>query len=405
MEHEIMNDTSVERLKRKIRVCHIITKMVYGGASIGTLHLVQKLSSRGFENTIICGRQSSNEGDLLSNAADGAFETTIIPELVREINPLMDLRAFCALAHEFKRKKFDIVHVHGSKAGVIGRLAASVCGVPIILYTVHGWGLKAGGLLVRVIFRTIERALARVTTALLFQTESDKNEASQYEIGENSQHYLIGNGIDLKPFINCDVRTARKIRRDLGLENKKVIGAVGRVSAQKNPTGFFNIARQIVEQNKDVVFIFAGGGEMLDKMRKLVHRARLQRNVLFLGVRNDIPELVSNFDIVILPSLWEGMPRSIIEAMALSKPVIAYDIAGIREIIDDGVNGLIIPLNHITEFVHGIRFLLENPEISRTMGQKGKRAVRKYNFNNVVKKTETLYTQLFSRFNYKVLDQ
>lgn len=395
MKHEIMNDMSFDQGRRKIRVCHIITKMVFGGASIGTLRLVQKLSSREFESTIICGEQSSNEGDLLSNAADGGFETIIVPELVREIDPLIDLRAFYALVRVFKRKKFDIVHAHGSKAGAIGRLAASVCGVPIILYTVHGWGLKAGGLMVRVIFRTIERALARASTALLFQTESDKNEADQFEIGENSQYYLIGNGIDLRPFENYDVKAAKRIRRDLGLENKQVIGTVGRVSAQKNPTGFFNIARQIVEKNKKAVFIFAGGGEMLDKMRKLVKEARLERSVLFLGVRNDIPELVANFDVFILPSLWEGMPRSIIEAMVLAKPVIAYDIAGIREIVNDGTNGFVVPVHDSVQMCHMIEYLLSHKSECKKLATRAKRTAKQYDFNKVVSRVERIYKHLF----------
>jgi len=398
MKYQIMDYTSAEKSNRKIRVCHIITKMVYGGASIGTLHLVQKLPSRGFESTIICGRQSSNEGDLLLNAANGGFETIIVPELVREVDLVMDIRAFCALIREFKRKKFDIVHTHGSKAGAIGRLAAGVCGVPIILYTVHGWGLKAGGLLVRVLFRTVERALARMTTALLFQTASDKDEAFQYKIGKKSQYYLIGNGIDLRPFIDYDVKAANRIRRSLGLESKKVIGTVGRVSAQKNPAGFLDIARKMVEKNEGIVFIFAGGGEMLDEMRNVVNDARLERKILFLGVRNDIPELVANFDIFILPSLWEGMPRSVIEAMVLSKPVIAYDIGGIREIIDNKVNGIVVPINDSVQMCRMIEYLLDHKAVSKKLGTYAAKAARQYDFKEVVSRVEQIYRKLFSQF-------
>ncbi|KPL14836.1 hypothetical protein AMJ74_02655, partial [candidate division WOR_3 bacterium SM1_77] len=368
--------------------------MVYGGASIGTLHLVQKLSSRGFDSTIICGKQSSDEGDLLLNAEKCSFETTIVPELVREIDPLMDMRAFLALRKEFRRKRFDIVHTHGSKAGAIGRLAAAVCGVPIVLYTVHGWGLKAGSLLVRVLFRLVERALSRSTTALLFQTEADKDEASQYKIGESSQYYLIGNGINLRPFIDYDVQTVREIRQDLGIEDKMVIGTVGRVSAQKNPIGFLDIARQVLERNEGMVFIFAGGGEMLDKMRSLVKEAHLERSILFLGVRDDIPELIANFDIFILPSLWEGMPRSIIEAMALSKPVIAYDIAGIREIVENGENGIVVPVHDSSEMCRKIEYLSHHPAIRRKLTMQARVTARKYDFNKVVLRIERIYREL-----------
>jgi len=386
-------------MKRKIRVCHIITKMVYGGASFGTLSLAEKLSPNLFQNTIICGAQSNDEGNLLEVVSDSNLSIIVLPEMIREINPIKDVKTFFRLTHLIRRNKYRIIHTHGSKAGVIGRLAAAVGRVPAVLYTVHGWGLKAAPLFIREMFRFIESILATITTRILFQTEADMKEASLYGVGTKDQYILVGNGIDLSPFFKYDTKRAKEIRKELKLYKKRVVGTVGRVSPAKNPAGFINIARELLKERKDVIFLFAGGGEMLNEMREQVINLHLENDIIFLGVRKDIPELLSNFDIFILPSLWEGMPRSVIEALALSKPVIAHRVGGLEEIIKDGENGLIISLNQTAEFAKGINFLLENPTICSKMGRIGKMTALKYDFNNVVEKTEALYLQLFSQLS------
>lgn len=390
-------------MREKIRVCHIITKMVYGGASLGTLHLAGKLSPDVFQNTIICGAQSNEEGNLLHLVSGNNLSIIVLPEMIREINPIKDIKLFFKLTHLIKKNKYSIVHTHGSKAGVIGRLAAAISRVPAVLYTVHGWGLKAAPLFIREMYIFIESILAAITTKILFQTEADMKEASLYRIGTQDQYILVGNGIDLGPFIKYDAKRAREIRKELKLHKKKVVGTVGRVSPAKNPIGFINIAKKLLKEKKNVIFLFAGGGEMLNEMREQVRNFHLGKDIIFLGVRRDIPELLSNFDIFILPSLWEGMPRSVIEALALSKPVVAHRVGGLEEIIKDGENGFIISLNQTNKFVEAISFLLENPATCKRMGRTGKVTVQKYDFSHVVEKTESLYLQLFSWVNPKSL--
>lgn len=379
----------------KIKVCHIITKMVYGGASLGTLHLVESLDIKRFQSSVICGVQSENEGSLLNNIDGKKFDIIIVPEIVREINPIKDIIAFLKLIHIIKIHKYDIIHTHGSKAGVIGRLVAAFSRVPIILFTVHGWGLKAGSFFVCRIFRLIEKILSIFTTKILFQTKADMDEAFAYKIGKQSQYVLIGNGINLHPFFNYNKKIAEQIRKELKLENKKIVGTVGRVSAQKNPIGFINIAQEVLNKRQDTTFVFVGGGEMLAEMRRLVKDIDLEKSIIFTGVRDDIPEIMSIFDIFILPSLWEGMPRSVIEAMALSKPVIVNKIGGIDEIVKDGKNGLVVSVYQTDQFAKKIRFLLDNPKICRQMGKLGELKAKEFDFSKVVKKIKNLYIQLF----------
>lgn len=382
-----------ETMKKRIKICHFITKMVYGGASIGTLRLAQDMDHSVFSSTIVCGCQSSDEGDLLDDTREKKFEAVTMREIVREINPIKDLRAFVKIVRFLKSRRFDIVHAHGSKPGVIGRLAAAYCRTPVVLYTVHGWSLKAGFSLTALLMR-VERMLAFITDKILFQTRSDLDEAIQYKIGSAEHHILIGNGVALDDFFRSDPEKVLRIRKNLNLGNHKIVGTVGRVSTQKNPLGFVKIAEKVLSKRKDVLFLFVGGGELLDKVQKIVNDSGLGDRIIFTGFRRDIPEIMANFDVFILPSLWEGMPRSVIEAMALSKPVVVNGIGGIDELVEHGESGYIIPIDDTRDFAEKIGLLLDDRSMRRKMGHAGKIKARAYDFANIVEKTASLYKKL-----------
>lgn len=373
--------------------------MVYGGGSIGTLHLAQKIDSYNFENTIICGFQSEQEGNLLHDVDIKDINIIIIPELVRELKLHKDIIALLKLIKILKKNKYDIVHTHGSKAGVIGRLAAAICRVPIVLYTVHGWGLKAGSFFPRTLFRYIEKVVSSFTTMLLFQTKSDIEEAIAFNIGKKDQYLLIGNGVDLQTFYAYNKHKAQNIIKELKLIDMSIVGTIGRVSAQKNPFGFIKIAQKVLEKKKNVVFIFIGGGELLDEIQKLINDLGLSDHILFTGVRSDVPEFLANFDIFILPSLWEGLPRSVIEAMAMSKPVIVHDIGGMEEIVTDGESGFIVPTDKADSFAKRILYLLDNPGKARVMGHNGFMKAVQFDYNRVVAKVRNIYIRLYKNGN------
>lgn len=388
-------------MKRRIRVCHFITKMVYGGASIGTLRLAQDMDRSVFKSAIVCGCQSSDEGNLLDDTQEKKFDAVVMPEIVREIHPAKDLRAFVKVVRFLKSERFDIVHAHGSRAGVISRLAAAVCRVPVVLYTVHGWSLKAGLSLTALLMR-VERMLAFITDKILFQTRSDLDEAIQYKIGRTDQYVLIGNGVALDDFFGVDQQKIMDKRKDLNIGNRKVVGTVGRVSAQKNPVGFVNIAREVLSKRKDVIFLFVGGGELLEKVQNTVRESGLGDRIVFTGFRRDIPEIMANFDVFILPSLWEGMPRSVIEAMALSKPVVVHGIGGIDEVVENGQNGYIVPIDQTGDFAEKIGLLLDDDRLRRRMGKAGKIKARGYDFESIVHKTAQLYRQLSQKAGIEI---
>lgn len=379
--------------ERKIEVCHIITKMVYGGASLGTLHLAERVDPAVFHSTIICGYQSENEGDLSAIMRQRHVDVIVIPEMVREIDPRKDFVTFLRLIALFKKHRYTIVHAHGSKAGAIGRLAAAIARVPVILYTVHGWGLKAGAFMPRVFFRFVERGVSHFTTSILFQTHSDMQEAERHRIGSMEQYVWIGNGIDLQSFSTYDKERSVAVARELGIAHQKVVGTVGRVSEQKNPVGFVSIARRVLQVRRDVVFVFIGGGELLHYMRTQLKQEGFENKILFIGPRDDVAEVMSHFDVFVLPSLWEGMPRSVLEAMALSKPVVVHDIGGIREVVENNKSGFIVPLNECNTFADKICHLLKDEQLRLNMGRQAEITAQKYDFKQVIRRTEIIYSQ------------
>ena len=191
-------------------------------------------------------------------------------------------------------------------------------------------------------------------------------------------------------------------RKDLNIGNRKVVGTVGRVSAQKNPVGFVNIAREVLSKRKDVIFLFVGGGELLEKVQNTVRESGLGDRIVFTGFRRDIPEIMANFDVFILPSLWEGMPRSVIEAMALSKPVVVHGIGGIDEVVENGQNGYIVPIDQTGDFAEKIGLLLDDDRLRRRMGKAGKIKARGYDFESIVHKTAQLYRQLSQKAGIEI---
>jgi len=381
----------------KIKVCHIITKMVYGGASIATLQLIRHLDHDKYDITIICGRESKNEGSLIDEALnDRNLNVIVMPEIVREVEPVNDLIALFKIIALIRKHRYDVVHTASSKCGILGRLAAAINRVPIIIHSVHGWGLKAQSPVVRPFFRLIEQITAFYTDYFLFVTESDMNEARLYRIGNPARHHHIGFGINLRPFLNFDRDASKKVRKSLGIGEGPVVGTVGRVSPAKNPAGFIEIAKRVIQKKKDTTFVFAGGGELLEEMRSIVDREKLSKKILFLGLRKDVPEVEANYDVFILPSLWEGLPLALIEAMAMGKPVVVNQLKGLKELVKNDINGVMVSAEGVGNFADKIVTLLDNTELQQALSEKARQTALKYDFQYVAKKVQGFYQGVIS---------
>jgi len=321
----------------KIKVAHIITRFDKGGSSENTFLTVVGLDVEKYDVTLIKGLSLESEmggreawavEHNLAEVERCGIKTITIPDLVRNVCPLHDVKAFLSLIKMFLKEKPHIVHTHTSKAGILGRWAAFFAKVPIIVHTPHGhvfWGYFNRW--TTLVFILLEKVTAYITDKIIMLTDQEKRDHLRFNIASEDKFSTIHSGVELDNFLNVSLDNTA-VRRNLGIpEGSFVVGTVGRLTPVKGHRYLVEAARRIVDVRPNTTFVFLGDGELLDELKNIATRLGVEKNVTFLGWRSDVAEVMSIFDVFVLPSLNEGMGRVLVEAMALGKPVIASDVA------------------------------------------------------------------------------
>jgi len=315
------------------KVLQIITRSDWTGGQKVLYALVyglMKYYPDKFEIEVACGKEN---GMLIPELEKLGVKVHVIPDLVREISPIKDLKAYFQIRKLIRRNQYDIVHVHSSKAGFLGRLAAKCSGVNKIIYTVHGWwpieqykGAK------RKIFILAERFAAHFCDKIVLLGKNDLGKAREWKIGKQKQYVIINNAI-----IPIEDVQKGKLRKELGLDGStKIVGNVARLDPQKNPLRFLNIAQRVLNEKKDVVFVWIGGSVVDDYYGNLVkewlkEHPQEAKRIYFFPFRKDAVELMADFDVFLLTSDAEGMPLVVLEALSLGIPVVSTDVGCVGE--------------------------------------------------------------------------
>ncbi|NLO91418.1 MAG: glycosyltransferase family 4 protein [Elusimicrobia bacterium] len=335
----------------KITVAHVITRLEMGGAQFNTLYTASHLDKNSFQAELIYGPG----GIMDEKAAESGVSQHRVQCLTREVCPLKDAAALLALRRLFMRLKPDVVHTHSSKAGILGRLAAKAAGVPAIAHTFHGFGFTPGqSAPARLAFETAERLCAPISDALIFVSQANMDEARSKGIGNPARYRLIRSGIELSRYpaktdraakiASLGLRTVSGRQAALKPESRIVL-TIGNLKPQKNPLDMVRIAALVCAAHPDAVFIFAGDGELRAETERLVVGMGLQDNFFLPGWRADGAELLSIADVYALSSLWEGLPRSLVEALKSGVPSVAYACDGVRDLLGSGGGaGYAIPI-------------------------------------------------------------
>lgn len=382
----------------KIRVAHIITRLIVGGAQENTLYTAAGLDANRYQVQVICGPQTGSEGSLIEEARRQQIALTILPDLLRQVSLLHDLKALIQLVRLFRREKYDIVHTHSSKAGILGRLAARLAGTPHIVHTVHGWSFhEYMPPLTRRVYILLERWMAGFSDALIVVAEKDRYKGLQAGIGRPQQYRLIRSAIPLDDF--DPERVDRQVmRRELGIPPQAlVVGNVGRFSAQKNPLEWVKVAGIIARLRPQVNFLLVGDGPLRSQVEAQIHAEGIAARTLLTGLRRDVPQLMAAMDVFLLTSLWEGLPRVLPQAMAMRLPVVAQRADGTAEVVRDGVNGYLFEPGESEKMAQACIALLDNPALRHEMGLQGQKiAGEKFNLRAMIQDIETLYAQLLN---------
>jgi glycosyltransferase involved in cell wall biosynthesis len=328
--------------RSKPLVAHVITRLIVGGAQLTVLETCAGLRAH-FDSHVLCGPEQGPEGTIKPRF-DGVAPVTVLSDLRREVSPFADYRAISALRREFRRIEPDVVHTHSSKAGILARQAAASEGLAAV-HSIHGWGHTPNDSWIkRLLFIRLERRAARHSRALIAVSKDVLEDGLRYGIGSPDQYRVIPECVDYRPSAP-DFHTARRAARsELGVEPPAVVvGWVGRFVPQKDPDTLASALGLVLLPPSDVVAVLVGDGPLRERVRRRLEELGVGDRVVWAGLRPDARSLYPAFDVVLHPSLWEGQPRVVQEAIAERVPVVATAAAGVTDVVEEGSTGYVVP--------------------------------------------------------------
>jgi glycosyltransferase involved in cell wall biosynthesis len=378
----------------RVRVLRIIARLNVGGPALHASLLTERLDPDRYDSLLVAGTQGPWEGNYLALYQRSRERLVHVPALGREISS-RDATALVELLRLIRRERPLIVHTHTAKAGALGRLAAWLARVPVVVHTYHGHvfrGYFSPGK--TRFFVALERWLARRTDRLLSVSPQVRRELLELGIGTPERSAVVPLGLDLDPFL--DGGAAGQLRRELGIgPAAPVVAIVARLVAIKAHEVFLEAASIVSRQRPDVRFVVVGDGERRAELEALVERRALGGAVHFLGWRRDLPEIYRDVDVVALASRNEGSPVSLIEAMAAGRPVVATGVGGVPDLVEHGVNGYLVDPDQPAAMAEALLALLEDPGRREAFGGAGrKRVYPAFAADRLLRDIDTLYAAL-----------
>ncbi len=378
----------------KIRVAHIITRLCRGGAQENTFHTVRLANLERYEVDLISGPTRGPEGSMEPMVLAAGIPILREPFLTRNPAPLRDYLALKRLTKRLREGRYDLVHTHTSKAGFLGRLAAERAGIPAIVHTPHGNVFQGyfNPYLTR-LFVWMERHGARRTDRIIELTQGGITEHLAEDIGRREQYRVIFSGIDIAPYADAIARR-QETRHALGVgDDELLVGGVGRLEPVKGFAYFVEAAQRIAERTPGPRFIIVGQGSLDAELRRAA--APLGTRFVFTGPRDDVPALMAAMDVLVVPSINEGMGRVLLEAGAAATPVVATRTGGIPDIVDDGETGLLVPPRYAEALTEAVVELMAAPERRHWMGATARaKIVPQYSLENMVRQIEAVYEEI-----------
>lgn len=378
-----------------IAVVRIIARLNVGGPALHTIYLSRLLEST-YPTLLVAGQVSDGEGDMTDIARAGGVNLHTVATLGREIRFGDDLRTLIALVRVLRKLRPSIVHTHTAKAGTIGRVAALLARVPIRVHTFHGHTFH-GYFSPRKtrVFLFIERVLSRFTTCVVTISASQRDDiVTRYRVCAPEKVRVIPLGLDLERFKPVRTRQARNdFRREIGAGDATVVTIVGRLVPIKNHDLYLDAAERIARSGRRCLFVIVGGGSESARLQASARARGL--SVLFLGWRDDLEAVYAGSDIVALTSLNEGTPLCLIEALAAGCAVVATDVGGVADVLEQGAFGLLSPSQDADAFAANLARLIDDAELRRAMAMRSGDSIReRYDLSRLVRDMSALYQDL-----------
>jgi glycosyltransferase involved in cell wall biosynthesis len=387
----------VRAFDRPIRILRVIARLNIGGPAIHVVLLSAGLDRRRFESVLVSGRENPGEGSMLDYALSHGVQPVIMPEIVGEfsLGP-RELRALVRLYGVMRRARPHVVHTHTAKAGFVGRLAARLARVPVVVHTFHGHVLQGYyGPLKAHLLRRMESGLARLTDGIIAVSEQVKRDLVTYGVAAADHIRVIPLGLELDPFLqNGALRGG--FRRELQLDGgARLVGIVGRIFPIKNHHLFLEAAALAARADPTARFVVVGDGVLRGELERLAVQAGIAGRVIFTGWRRDLPGIYADLDVLAVTSNNEGTPVSAIEAMAAGCPVVATRVGGLPDLIRDGETGYLVPPGDAQAVAEAWLRLLRQPWLARGMGETARQAAQeRFSAPRLIGDMERLYLEL-----------
>lgn len=384
---------------RRIRVLEVL-EATAGGTRKHLVTLLQGLDRDRFDVEVAAPVvRDGHEKD--TKFADEVHElgVTFHPvDLHRRVNPVSDFRGMMELAKVMRRGRYDVAHLHSSKAGFLGRVAAKLNGIKTV-YTPNGfYFLNATSKLKRRFFLWCERLAGHLTDQMIAVSESERDATVANRAVSPRKIAVIPNAIDASGLVR-DPQARRRVREEIGItDDEIVVGTVARFIQQKDPVCFIRTARAVLDRHPKVRFVWCGeGGDLQEETERTARELGVWDSFVFLGFRDDAMDVMNSYDVFALSSIFEGLPYSLLEAMFLELPIAATDVVGSRDIIVDGKTGLLVPPRDPDALAGAICRLIDSADLRRKLGVEARELVEaRYSLDRMVAEIEGVYEGLVS---------
>lgn len=380
--------------RRPIRVLRVVARLNIGGPAIHVALLGRPSASDRVESLLVTGTENAGEGSMIDMVRGFGIAPEVIPEMVGDSSVgFRDAVALWKLVRIIRRFRPDIIDTHTAKAGLLGRVAGALTGVPVRVHTFHGHVLHGYYSPAKNwVFRRVERALARLTTRIIAVSEQVRQDLVRYGVAPLEKIAVVHLGLDLSEFLESRHHRG-EFKAELGLPaDTLLVGIVGRIFAIKNHALFVDAAALVAREVPEARFVVVGDGMLRDETEARARRLGIADRMIFTGWRRDMPVVCADLAILAVSSDNEGTPMSAIEAMASSVPVVVTRVGGLPDLVREGETGVLVPPGDAAALAAAITSLLEDPARRERMGRAACAEVAaRFDVRRMVQETHDLY--------------
>ena len=381
-----------------LKIVHVITRLIVGGAQENTILTCEGQHRLGHDVTLITGPSSGPEGSLMARAGDGGYRLIVEKSLIRSPHPIIDAQAYRKLKRLCNQLRPEIVHTHSSKAGILGRLAAWNCKVPVVVHTIHGLPFHPyQSKFTNTAWIALERFAARRCHKIVCVADAMTRQALACGVGKPEQFVTVYSGMDIQPFLSCADR-GDVARRKLGISPDRIVmGTIARLQPLKGHDDLLSIAADLFKAQPRLMFLWIGDGVFHPRIMAKIQSAGWQNRFILTGLvpPGEVPELIPAMDMMVHPSYREGLPRAVVQGLLEAVPAIVYNCDGANEVCISGQTGILVEPGNLPELQSTILQLAENATLRRAMGMNGKSlAATRFDADGMVDRLMDVYQKV-----------